>query len=111
MSTYYLSAPDLTFHTTKDIFLNRQFLGQSLSYTAQYQLSLQGSTYSNFYQPRVYLAILCTFHFSQKSEKNIQFFAKKAKNAKNNIIRKYPLKFSTFSKNAITGYIRENISC
>ena len=26
----------------------------------------------------LYLAILCTFHFSRKSEKNIQFFAKKA---------------------------------
>ena len=53
----------------------------------------------------VYLAILCTFHFSRKSEKNIQFFAK---NAKKYIIRKYSLKFSTFKKSTIAGYIRKS---
>ena len=30
----------------------------------------------------IYLPFLCTFHFLQKSEKETEFFAKKAKNAK-----------------------------
>ena len=31
---------------------------------------------------RIHLPFLCTFHFLQKSEKETEFFAKKAKNAK-----------------------------